>query len=855
MAEFIQYSDFFGPGTDKKFQEYLQSLGDIAKKETAKIIADIQSMAKGVNNELSASNIKAQANLTTAIDNGKKKIAEINEVEKERIRLANEFEKLNAKLNTGSSQAALNNEKLKVQIQEQNRERKIEAKLLNEAVGSYNRIALELNKNIANYKKLTTEQRLNADVGGKLLNTIQNQQNTLKKMDASMGNFQRNVGNYKSALEALPGRMGMVAASAEGMLSKVAKINPVFGLIGLAISAIYAPLKAFFTKSQEGVEMLERKMEGLKASWAVLVGELIRGGEKMTKSLDDPVKQSTMWSKMMHALGLAMGPAFMAKLTELGAKMDNANVTAQEYTRSLQELEKAEIALLVPRAQATQGIIAARLQTQNMTISVKERILALRQALELEKQQSSEEVTHQKEVVEQIKEVNQLKKEAGTLDAHNHEDSRKLAEAQAKLIELQTESMSRSRRAISALTSAENDEIAREISLTGDLTDKWLKLQEQIFAANKIGLTDRANQLIKEQQEVEKLQNDYNNITASLIRADQMLQAQKTNGFIPIDTLVEEQKNLEGVNKDLKEMNDSLPYMRDNTDEVTDGLKAMVNETKESDKEIQQLFSALQDLRNATFDLLSSINDANLTNAQMALDAEDTIIDGIKSRLDVEKKLKDEGSANDYDRLVGQLAKEQKVRDDQQKKYEMYQKRQAQLKFIETQANLGLSVSEAFVEGNKTGPYGFIIAIAAAAATIAAFINMQNQIKSIGKYEKGTEYLQRGSNPKGKDTIPVLANEGERIVPTDINSKLDGIDNAKLPEIYRFYKYNMLKGSGAVQASATSEVVRELKRGRNISEKMLNHFEDTPTAILLSDGRIMLKYGKFKTQIVTVSKS
>jgi hypothetical protein len=49
--------------------------------------------------------------------------------------------------------------------------------------------------------------------------------------------------------------------------------------------------------------------------------------------------------------------------------------------------------------------------------------------------------------------------------------------------------------------------------------------------------------------------------------------------------------------------------------------------------------------------------------------------------------------------------------------------------------------------------------------------------------------------------------------------------------------------------------VRELKRGRNISEKMLNHFEDTPTAILLSDGRIMLKYGKLKTQIVTVSKA
>jgi cyclophilin family peptidyl-prolyl cis-trans isomerase len=556
-------------------------------------------------------------------------------------------------------------------------------------------------------------------------------------------------------------------------------------------------------------------------------------------------------------------------------KLKDAKKAAEEYTKVQQELEDLERSMIVPRAEANKRITEARLASQDETKSAKERMTLLKESLRLEAETANNELAHQQRVIDNLIKINEKKKEANQFRG---EDDKKLQDAYAHQIELQTESMARSRRAISALRSAENEEITKEIALTGDLTEMWIKLEGQIDAANRLGFTGRASQLRTEQLAVEKLQNAYNDFQGSLDRFDNSRQGTGSNtftsgteaenlqraldfkgtdvdAFIPIDVLQEEQKNLEGVNKDLKEINDNLPYMRDNTDEVTDGLKAMANEAKESSKNLSQLFSALQDLLNGAFTLFSSINDANLNNAQMALDAEDAVIDGIKSRLNDEKKLKDQGSANDYDRLVGQLAKEQKVRDDQQKKYELYQKRQAQLKFIETQANLGLSVSEAFVEGNKTGPYGFIIAIAAAAATIAAFINMQNQIKSIGKYAEGTEYLQRGNNPKGKDTIPVLANEGERIVPTDINSRLDGIDNDRLPEIYRFYKYNMLKGSGAVQTSATSEVVRELKRGRNISEKMLNHFEDTPTAILLSDGRIMLKYGKLKTQIVTVSKA
>ena len=39
--------------------------------------------------------------------------------------------------------------------------------------------------------------------------------------------------------------------------------------------------------------------------------------------------------------------------------------------------------------------------------------------------------------------------------------------------------------------------------------------------------------------------------------------------------------------------------------------------------------------------------------------------------------------------------------------------------------------------------------------------------RPLPKYQKGTLSLERRSNPTGTDTVPILANEGEAIIPTD----------------------------------------------------------------------------------------
>ena len=39
------------------------------------------------------------------------------------------------------------------------------------------------------------------------------------------------------------------------------------------------------------------------------------------------------------------------------------------------------------------------------------------------------------------------------------------------------------------------------------------------------------------------------------------------------------------------------------------------------------------------------------------------------------------------------------------------------------------------------------------------------------QYFKGVERVPLGNNPKGKDTVHAMVNEGERIIPTETNEK------------------------------------------------------------------------------------
>ena len=101
------------------------------------------------------------------------------------------------------------------------------------------------------------------------------------------------------------------------------------------------------------------------------------------------------------------------------------------------------------------------------------------------------------------------------------------------------------------------------------------------------------------------------------------------------------------------------------------------------------------------------------------------------------------------------------------------------------------------VEGGKNP--ALIPFFAALGATQAAAV----LARPLPKYQKGTLSLQRGNNPTGTDTIPILANEGEAIIPTDksraYRPTLEALYHGKISpkELNAMVTYRLKEGKGS----------------------------------------------------------
>ena len=263
-----------------------------------------------------------------------------------------------------------------------------------------------------------------------------------------------NVGNYSEALKgalgsisAMPGPLGRAAAGAENFAATFAKIGPIGALIGGALLAISAPLVAFFKSSEEGIELLERKVAGFKASINVLKGDLISLGKSMVGEQGD---EAAPWgSRLVKGLRMIattanLIPGVSKYFDDLAKRMNEAGAAAEKYTLIQQQLEDAERALIVPRAEANLKIKEARLLYADETKSLEVRIGALQTALDLENKTADEEVKHQQFKILNLRDQNEEKRKAGQL---RDEDDKILQEAIAREIELRTESVGRQLRA------------------------------------------------------------------------------------------------------------------------------------------------------------------------------------------------------------------------------------------------------------------------------------------------------------------------------------------------------------------------------------------------------------------------
>jgi hypothetical protein len=740
-----------------------------------------------------------------------------------------------------------------------------------EQSGSYKQMSLLLQQNIANYKKLSQVQRENSQIGGKLLTTIKQQQASLKKMDAEMGNFQRNVGNYGGAITKLKGLM----------LGWLAAIGGVMGALKLGKKVIDST-------------------ESSSDKFAVTIGKARSAFEYFTKALATG-DFSNFFTNMKLAINA--GAEYARQLDEiedrnraLTIEESKLNIERQANLKILRDATKTD----VQRIAAAETIIRKEDELMKVRVSVAQQAKDARIqsfiALGITEDIVKENLTNyeaNKQIIKQADEYNKLlKDQKDAIKLRNEMFQQGVGEAainaqdfiietNKKVLESTDQSIIKFAALRTKYTKISEKELDELVKLYVDLYNAQASADENNQRINA-RLSSLLNDNLKKQEKEAKLQGTLNKLKERQAEIEKQIpslnletkagrnrsveldnELRRIKGLIKLweDFLTLKplaSKNLK-LDKDFNKITTyQIPVQKiDVPAEVTlkpvkihttwekfwDGFDLSNKETLDTIDNFNQEFNYM----------LGEINQNILDSAEREVEIYDNKIEELKNNLDEEKKLKDEGRANDYDRLVAQIAEQQKLRDRANENLEKAQKRQAIIQLNAQISDIATASANIIVSWSETGGWaGAIAGLAQVAALIAAWSSYKNQINSIGsqKYAEGTEYV-KGQGTDTSDSVDAKLSRGERIVPAGINRQLEGISNGLLPDIYNMYKLNVreLKNSGEYRYS-NSEIVKELRSAKDINKQMLDYWKDKPVVQQLDNGKIMLIFGKHDIRVI-----
>lgn len=312
------------------------------------------------------------------------------------------------------------------------------------------------------YATLTKAQRESAD-GKEFLRAIAEQDKAVKGLEQSIGDARRNVGDYEGAIkrafpaignfsdgiEKATGIMdalgtggvqamkGLVSGLGQATKAALKFIATPIGAVITAIVAAVALLSAGFKKLQEAFKNNDEAgtaMTRLFASFEPIVDAISRAFDKLAQALGEVANKIADW---------------------LG-ETNEAVKAAQNLVLATDQLEETERNYAVNSAKRNRDIAELRAKaTQTEKYSAEERIAALNEAMELEKQNLAEQKDIAAERLRILEET--AKKESDTSD----ETANKIAQARAALYQAEEQYYSGTRRLLSQLNAAEK-EIASE---------------------------------------------------------------------------------------------------------------------------------------------------------------------------------------------------------------------------------------------------------------------------------------------------------------------------------------------------------------------------------------------------------
>ncbi len=216
----------------------------------------------------------------------------------------------------------------------------------------------------------------------------------------------------------------------------------------------------------------------------------------------------------------------------------------------------------------------------------------------------------------------------------------------------------------------------------------------------------------------------------------------------------------------LASLNKQIADLRLQLEEAGQGLGEGI-EPPDPKKLIEEIGQVITGVSDAVFSVL---------NAQVQ-----AYIGGLDKAIDKSKSALDEIRANSEDFNARQLEIEKERLEKLEAERARAVEREKNLAQVQIAINASIAISKALIEGG-----GFASALTVG-LTIASLIAGLAQARAAAgnAFFKGVEYLERGQNKPGRDTIPAMLNEGERVITTDTNDKywdvLSAVHNNRIP--------------------------------------------------------------------------
>ena len=202
--------------------------------------------------------------------------------------------------------------------------------------------------------------------------------------------------------------------------------------------------------------------------------------------------------------------------------------------------------------------------------------------------------------------------------------------------------------------------------------------------------------------------------------------------------------------------------------------KTVLNDT---DKTVEETGDKYKELVDQTAGLIQGVSDNvfNVLNAQVQ-----AYIDGLDKAIDKSKSALDEIRSNSENYNAQQLEIEKERLEKLENERARAVEREKALGLVQLSINSAIAISKAAAEGGAAAPFTIALTLASLIAGLA-----QARVAAGNAFFHGVEYLERGNNKAGRDTIPAMLNEGERVITTDTNSRywdvLSAVHNNRIP--------------------------------------------------------------------------